>query len=77
MKIVHNLISRYHVSAVDYMWGFFGSWEGYSIIGVDFEGGVTKAIDPGLSIILLANILVLYDPATCELTLNHPVMTSW
>lgn len=28
--LMHELISDYDVSAVDYMWGFFGEWEGNS-----------------------------------------------
>ncbi len=27
-SLMHDLISTYNVSAVDYMWGFFGKWEG-------------------------------------------------
>ena len=29
-SLMHELISDYDVSAVDYMWGFFGEWEGNS-----------------------------------------------
>ena len=29
-SLMHDLISTYNVSAVDYMWGFFGEWEGNS-----------------------------------------------
>ena len=29
-SLMHELISSYDVSAVDYMWGFFGEWEGSS-----------------------------------------------
>ena len=29
-SLMHELISTYDVSAVDYMWGFFGEWEGNS-----------------------------------------------
>ena len=29
-SLMHELISDYDVSAVDYMWGFFGEWEGSS-----------------------------------------------
>lgn len=28
--LMSDLITRYDVSAVDYMWGFFGAWENYS-----------------------------------------------
>ena len=27
-SLMHDLISTYNVSAVDYLWGFFGEWEG-------------------------------------------------
>ena len=27
-SLMHDLISDYNVSAVDYLWGFFGEWEG-------------------------------------------------
>ena len=27
-SLMHDLISNYDVSAVDYLWGFFGEWEG-------------------------------------------------
>jgi O-glycosyl hydrolase len=40
IKIVHTLIALYQVSAVDYMWAFFGSWDqGHAIVNVDFEDG--------------------------------------
>lgn len=29
-SLMHDLISDYNVSAVDYLWGFFGEWEGYA-----------------------------------------------
>jgi glucuronoarabinoxylan endo-1,4-beta-xylanase len=37
---MHELITAGRVSAVDYLWGFFGSWEGRAtLISIDFDGG--------------------------------------
>lgn len=27
-RLMHDLIAEYNVSAIDYMWGFFGTWDG-------------------------------------------------
>lgn len=40
MKIIHKLVATYNVSAVDYMWGFFGSWENnHTILSIQFLDG--------------------------------------
>jgi O-glycosyl hydrolase len=44
---VHTLISDCGVSAVDYMWGFFGSWDvGHELVAVEFDGGKYKSHAP-------------------------------
>lgn len=40
IKIIHKLVATYNVSAVDYMWGFFGSWEkNHTILSIEFLDG--------------------------------------
>lgn len=40
MKIIHTLVATYNVSAVDYMWGFFGAWEkNHTILSIEFLDG--------------------------------------
>ncbi len=40
MKIIHKLVATYDVSAVDYMWGFFGAWErNHTILSIEFLDG--------------------------------------
>ena len=34
---MNDLISTYDVSAVDYMWGFFGEWEGNKTTLISFN----------------------------------------
>lgn len=44
-RTVHELIARYRVSAVDYMFGFFGAWEdhgAHSLVNVDFDAGAYR-----------------------------------
>lgn len=37
-ELMHDLISRYNVSAIDYMWGFFGAWEsGTQLISLQYN----------------------------------------
>ncbi len=53
VETVHKLIADYRVSAVDHMWGFFGSWinrkfGGGAFISIDFERGryVSHRLEP-------------------------------
>jgi O-glycosyl hydrolase len=41
-SLMHELISTYNVSAVDYLWGFFGEWEGNAttLISLNNTGSV-------------------------------------
>ena len=40
VKIIHKLVANYNVTAVDYMWGFFGSWEkNPTILSIEFLDG--------------------------------------
>lgn len=43
---VHTLISDCGVSAVDYMWGFFGSYDPHELIAIEFDGGKYKSHAP-------------------------------
>ena len=36
--IMHRLISEYNVSAVDYVWGFFGSFDTQQLVRIDYAG---------------------------------------
>ena len=45
IRTVHDLIANYRISAVDYMWGFFGSWEdhgAHSLVQIKFDHGVYR-----------------------------------
>ena len=43
---MHTLISDCGVSAVDYMWGFFGSYDPHEFIAIEFDGGKYKRHTP-------------------------------
>lgn len=38
-EIVHDMITNYNVSAVDYLWGFFGDWDPAQLISVHQASG--------------------------------------
>ena len=41
---MHELMTIGGVSAIDYLWGFFGDWiGGESMVSIDFDGGVYRA----------------------------------
>ena len=39
---MHLVLTVGGVNAVDYMWGYFGSWDGAQLLSVDFDGGTYR-----------------------------------
>ena len=39
---MHLVLTVGGVNAVDYMWGYFGSWDGAQLLSVDFDGAPTE-----------------------------------
>ena len=42
--LMHDLLAQYDVSAIDYMWGYFGQWDGAgtALITLNNDGGTYK-----------------------------------
>ncbi|MBY0385108.1 hypothetical protein K2X05_08105 [bacterium] len=46
-ELMHDLISKYNVSAIDYMWGFFGAWEsGTQLISLQYNDPIFPDYNP-------------------------------
>ncbi len=39
---MHLVLTVGGVNAVDYMWGYFGSWDGAQLLSIDFDGGTYR-----------------------------------
>lgn len=74
-QLMHDLIVDYNVSAVMYMWGFFGQWDGdrSMLIQINNSGGTYLGFIPQKTLYVMGQFAKFVPPGSTRIGVTYPL----